>query len=471
MWLFCSWPELLDFTSEDWRVEQDAIERARAEAVTEIYAAAGLSALLDLAARVEQPRQVGLAIAESEVASDLDYEVLDLTLGKEELALKNLGVGFVIGRFQAGGWSWAGKMLSTEGFSQWSPQQQADFIRGLPFERQIWRLLATLGEETEALYWKQVTAYWAAGEDECEEAARMLLAYERPYAALDVASSCLPKQTGPSPISAHLLADILEHAATKDPTTEEPPSVLQSLGYHVGRILEVLQRSNDIEDTHIAKLEWAYLPILTHGARQPRILLLHRELSRSPLFFAEVVRYVYRVEGDERAETDELTEEMVIRAEMGYELLESWHQVPGLTQDGRVDLEQLRAWIVQASEACRSIGRSRAGNRQIGQVLAYSPPAPDGVWPDVAVREVIEEIASKDIETGICIGVRNRRGGVTRAIGEGGKQERELAETYRKYAKAVGDTWPRTAALLRKIADSYESEARSEDIHAELIDY
>ncbi len=471
MWLFSSWPELLDFTSEDRQVEQDAIERARAEVVTEIYTVAGLSALLDLAARVEQPWQVGFAIAKSEVASDLDYRLLDSTLGKAEVALTNLGIGFVIGRFHAGGWSWAETILSPEGPCQWSPQQQADFVRGLPFERQTWRLLATLGEETEALYWKQVTAYWAAGEDECEEAARMLLAYERPYAALDVASFGLDRQSETLPMSAQLLADILEQAATKDPTTEEPPSVLQSLGYHVERILEVLQRSNDIEDTLIAKLEWTYLPILTHGAWQPRILLLHRELSRNPLFFAQVVGYVYRAEGDERAETDELTEEMVIRAEMGYELLESWHLIPGLTQDGRVDLEQLQAWIIQAREACRSIKRSVVGDQQIGQVLAYAPAAPDGVWPDVAVREVIEEVASKDIETGIYIGVHNRRGVVTRAIGEGGKQEKELAETYRKYAKAVGDSWPRTAALLRKIADSYESEARSEDIHAELEDY
>lgn len=95
----------------------------------------------------------------------------------------------------------------------------------------------------------------------------------------------------------------------------------------------------------------------------------------------------------------------------------------------------------------------------------------DGISADVAVREIIEEIASIELERAIETGVYNKRPVVTKLIDQGGVQERQLAQTYRSYAIAVGDTHPRTAAILRRIADSYNSDAYREDIWAELEDY
>ena len=36
------------------------------------------------------------------------------------------------------------------------------------------------------------------------------------------------------------------------------------------------------------------------------------------------------------------------------------------------------------------------------------------------------------------------------------------------YAGTLSDRWPRTSALLRRVAQGYESEARREDLEAEL---
>ena len=46
---------------------------------------------------------------------------------------------------------------------------------------------------------------------------------------------------------------------------------------------------------------------------------------------------------------------------------------------------------------------------------------------------------------------------------EGGAQEQDLASRYRAYADASRIEWPKTAAALRRIARSYEEEARRED--------
>jgi hypothetical protein len=43
-----------------------------------------------------------------------------------------------------------------------------------------------------------------------------------------------------------------------------------------------------------------------------------------------------------------------------------------------------------------------------------------------------------------------------------------LAERYKGYADALNEGWPRTAAILRRVSDAYASDARREDIRAEL---
>lgn len=84
------------------------------------------------------------------------------------------------------------------------------------------------------------------------------------------------------------------------------------------------------------------------------------------------------------------------------------------------------------------------------------------------VRDLIEEPASEELERGIEIGVYNSRGVFMKAQTEGGLQERQLAERYQGYANQVGDRWHRTAAMLRRIAQSYVSDARREDVNAGL---
>ena len=467
-WLFSRRTELPDSASRDWQIESDAREKARTEAVAEIYSKGGVTALLELAARTELPKHLGLVIGKSEKASDFECEFLSSTLGQSNRALKELSIGFVDSRFNTIGWPWAEEMLASESPTQWSVQQYTDFFCGLPFENHAWKLLSAFGEETETLYWKQVLVHFF-NKDDCEEATRKLLVAGRPYAALELVTLCLSNEDKPWSISALLLVDILEQAATVDSNQEEPRIDVSSVNYNVEQIFRFLENSEAIEEARIAWLEWIYLPLLVHSERQPRIL--HKELSRDPLFFAEVIKFVYTSEKDEQNDSTEPSEAAVTRAKLGNKLLESWYQIPGLTQDGTVDLEQLRAWVIQARAACQSSGRSAIGDQKIGQVLAYAPMAPDGFWPDVAVREVIEELASREINTGFEIGIYDKRGVYNKAIGEGGLQERELAESYRKYAIAIGDTWPRTASLLRRIADGYESEARQEDIRSELRDY
>ena len=58
----------------------------------------------------------------------------------------------------------------------------------------------------------------------------------------------------------------------------------------------------------------------------------------------------------------------------------------------------------------------------------------------------------------------------TKSLGEGGKQERKLAGRYDQFADALRLKWPRTAAMLKRIAQGYIREASREDLRSELDD-
>jgi hypothetical protein len=86
------------------------------------------------------------------------------------------------------------------------------------------------------------------------------------------------------------------------------------------------------------------------------------------------------------------------------------------------------------------------------------------------VRDLIEELASEQLERGVEVGVFNSRGVFMKPPTEDGQQERQIAERYQRYANHLGDGWPRTGAMLRRIARRYTSDAHREDLNAELTE-
>jgi len=77
----------------------------------------------------------------------------------------------------------------------------------------------------------------------------------------------------------------------------------------------------------------------------------------------------------------------------------------------------------------------------------------------------MEDIQSERMMEGARTGIYNSRGVHYR--GEGGDQERELAEKYRKWGEALQFSHPFVASkLLMGLARTYEHEANREDTEA-----
>lgn len=209
-------------------------------------------------------------------------------------------------------------------------------------------------------------------------------------------------------------------------------------------------------------LEWQLFPTLGFDSDAPT---LHSALADDPDFFAELVGHVYRSEEDEHPEEEEDPRGRAL-GRRAYEVLRAWRHCPGAGPDNMPERAVLQSWIERARARLAEMDRTGAGDREIGQALAWAAPDEDGTFPPKVVRDLIEAIRSDRLDAGIAMGIRNKRGITTRDPHDGGTQERELASQYRTASDAAVK-WPRTRRLLRALADDYDRDASYEDERAE----
>ncbi len=469
-WLFSSSPQLPEVApyerddakhSERYEAEQLAIREAREAAVRELVAVGSLPHLVEeLLERVENAFVLGRFVGQVPLA-DLDEGVLlrmGITHDRDRHAFLN---GFVAGRFATGSWEWADRVLQPGGPHGLTHVEVGHCARGLLFERRTWTQVDSLNEEGQRIYWSAVEP-WLPAADIAREAVTRLLAASRPYTAWDVIAGVHGDKKDDIPSA--LIVDVLFALAAGDRNAEPASWRLGSFGYWLGVVFATIDKRGDVSDEVLARLEWVFLPVLASGShRQPHVL--QRELAHSPELFVEVLGAMYRREGEEGTEA---TAEQEGRAHRAHDLLQSWHGVPGQTEDG-FDVQGLRDWVSRARQLASEAGRSKVADETIGQILARVPSDPnDGAWPALPVRDLLEEFASTELEIGVYLGRVNSRGVITRDFAAGGAHERALAATYREKASKVAAAWPRSAKLLRDLAERYDTEAHREDVDAAL---
>lgn len=454
-WLFADMPDLSEGRKgDDWKTHQEVVVNAQRDAIRIIHIQSGLAGVLELVKCVERPDTLGRTLGESGLADSEEDNLLGGYLAADDATRAQFARGFVAGRVWSCGREWAQRKLAGVA-KEWIPAQVAELLVCMPMDGRTWDLVQAMGQEVEQRYWGSVGPYGIR--NDVERAARKFLEYDYPHTLIELLSLHVGKK---QILPAELIADALERLL-KAPLKNNRS--FDNFSYHLSELLEVLAASKEIKESRVAMLEWAFLPLLGRYERTPK--LLHRELARDPDFFAQIVSLVFRAEGEASRDA---SEEEQARANRGYDLLESWVTVPGTMDDGNIDPNTLKDWVRRARKALATSGRLSIGDDRIGRVLSTSLASSDGTWPHQAVRDVIEQIASAELEEGFGIGVYNKRGVVMKDPREGGAQERQLAGKFESFAAAVSDKWPRTAALLRQIEARYRAEAKQEDQEVEL---
>jgi hypothetical protein len=451
-WLFDSdYPDMPNVPAVEFDRRTDAIREARRAAVIEIRETLGNSGLLSLAERVRFPQFVGIAVGEGiEGVPELEF-LVDSALGKDErldrfaLALS----GEAERRF---GVDWHARISGRAEGGSWNADQVALLLLGLNDVSTTWDFAESLGGEIDRSYWNRKQAWWVRGDSAAaERAARKFLAVNRPSAGLDAVQRHIKEM----PIS--LVYELLDRALTEIADSENPPNSL--FVHHLGELFQALANRDDAIPTELAKREYGYLPLL--GFQHPP-LTLHKLMAEEPSLYINIISDVFR---PATVQPSEPTPEQRARAQAGYELLRSFTTIPGRVGDD-LGLEKLTEWTREVRRLATEADRAQIVDQYIGHLLAHAPNDPnDKAWPHRVVRDVIEAVASDDLEKGIRIERFNMRGVVSKALFEGGKKERALADEARTWAKSA-EAHLRTASMLKVIAADWGTYAEAEDVRA-----
>jgi hypothetical protein len=457
-YLFDWHPDLPGVDSSDIEAHGAMLTKLQAEALDQLLQ--GPNALDELEVLTRQarvPSHVGWALA-----SDARVELSAVApwLSSSEPSLREAASGWFTRKSLLEGAPWLERALSSDDLVG---DARALAIRNIPSQRSLWDVLATRPTDDDS-YWQNtyVRAFNLPTSD-IEMAVDRLVAHDRSWTAIQVLSDALHPAAGQADaeanrISTELVIDTLNRAITEDP---RPQDVSNMTSYYTGTLLDYLEKFGTNESV-MARFEFAFFRLLEH-TRQPRVL--SSVLAKDPAVFVDLAKRVYRGRREPKADLSEQEQQLVNQA---WWVLKGWTGYPGCRDDGTVDVGVLNAWIKGARLQFSESDRADIGDELIGESLARSGEGQDGAWPAEPVREIIETIGSEKLENGFIIGRRNARGMTTRGPYEGGGQERALADKYRGWSKAVKAASPRTARILRALADTYEDDGRREDIRAEL---
>lgn len=458
-WLFSEhMPNLGDGPErkDDFGAYTKALEERRRDAVAEVEKAEGLDGVRRLAEDAAVPWFVGMALGGA-CSAQHENDLLVLLEDAPGSAGAGFARGYFIQRFSEGGWEWLDELLSRE--PPLSPAQEALLLLYSGDLPKAWEIADARGAEIAEAYWKGFSPM-GLGPDfpHVAAVAERLIGAGRHAGALHMISLYSRDEPDDADRLAELAADGLD-AMLKEGVTETE-GLSQYDFETLFAYLEAHQEAVGWE--RVARLEWAYLGVLGYDANVPT---LNRSLSTDPDAFVQVLTAVYPPKTGE--DPPQQSEEQQRIASNAYRLLSSWNVVPGVGEDGKLDGAVLRTWVTEVLERLEKDGRRAIGEDQIARVLVHAPPDPEGRLINEEIRDLIEEVQSAAFEEGLRVEYYNQRGVTSRDPEAGGQQELDLAQKYRDEAKEMADQWPRTAALLREMAKSYEHDARRWENEAE----
>ena len=459
-WLFADWPPLPDVPPaaadpRDYHFREKRIADARRDAVRHVFEAAGAAGVDALCEAAGHPYFVGVAVADG-----LDLQDALAFAIQHAAALSDAMRQFTRGVFEQivvnFGWLVLDSVLNEVRTLNGSDELVAAIYRAAPIDSRVWHDMDGEPDAVQAAYWTSINVFRLSIRDtaEADDVALRLLAARRSWEIAWLA----PNTRLSSKVIIQVLAQL--------PADIPPQAFTGGHGYYVAKWLTALDQDETIDDEIIAGLEFPFIDALVHDRPE---LTLHRVVLATPSFFADLVSWCFkRSDG----QSDEPIDEQIrqTRARNSFRILEDLKGVPGLRPDGTVDGAVLSQWVTEARRLCRERGRESIGDSRIGAVLAAAPAGPDGIWPCEPVRDILEDVASRSMERGFITGKQNLRGATMRDVFEGGTQERNVADGYRRDAARIVSRWPSTARILRELASRYKRDGQDVDDHAQWRD-
>jgi hypothetical protein len=449
--------------AQDWKEEQKRIDADRADAVEEI-AKLELSTLIAALPRFQNHRQLGFSLGRGSDAKKNERTLLRQCANSTDVREQDFARGFAAARYELSPQGFLRRWCTKDSPDFLSPRGTATIVQALIPSSEIWDMVEAVGSECRELYWKEASIHLFDQPSEAERAGRNLLAAGRSLDAIDLLAANMTSAWLVDKGNVQLVVEALKVGVVEANASSAHG---QREAYGIAQLIKAVADSKRLPLTDLMYLEWIYFGALEYQAQHE--LVIYEHLMSDPTLLLQLVELIYIPKGTAKEDLPEPSEAQRSAASQAWRILHHWEPFKLVSSQTMPQADD----IATAIEKIRALAADRLQgdivDDLLGKALASSPAGVDGLWPHESIREVLEHYGgNKEIADGFVVGRRNLRGPTSRQLGDGGEQERELANNYGTWqrAMAVGNT--QTSRLLGRIADSYRSDANDQDGHARI---
>jgi hypothetical protein len=453
-WLFDDfWPRI---SEKDYDEKIIALKEKREEAVLAVYKDTGIKGILSFVEKIKLPQVLAEVLTglKPKISQSVLLELLTVSHGESD---KRTILCCEISKYEqraAKDTKWQDAIKKIINNKKWTSELQGKLIISWPNNKDSWHFAETLGTEIVDYYWKhkENVENTQLNLDEVEFSSRKLLEQGRSLKALEVVRNY------ENNISPSLIRDLLDKIRCDDDISQS--HINPMVPSYINRIFSALDERSDFNEEDIADLEYVYFRLLKEERRGLKIYSL---ISKKPEFYIDILCKVY---GSANSNEDSvLTEKQKQDASLAFDLLWSFKKV---WRFNNMDWASIRAWIDDVFEFSKGRVAQDIIQQSVGFLLANAPNDPlIEIWPHSEIIKIIEDLKLENLEDGILTERLNMRGSYTKEIYEGGQQEKELADNYKKWSRQCGGA-PRTEALLMEISKMWERIAKNEDQQSKL---
>lgn len=248
-----------------------SIQNARVKALKEIKATQGILGLINLAARVKLPLQIAESLPQLELDEE-EFSFLVRHLAFEGEA-KLLATSVTALAFATFGLSWVKHIERIRCESNLSAEEVARLLN-LENVKHSWDIVTSFGTDVDDAYWRQKRAFGFRGtSEEMEYSVSRYLSCGRTLAAIEATHKFL------SDVTTSTIIIILEATITEINASTDGASAM--ITHYVEHLFTELHTRTDISREELARMEFAYLPLLI---KRNKPLTLHKMLVESPEF-------------------------------------------------------------------------------------------------------------------------------------------------------------------------------------------
>ena len=458
-WLFAShWvddsaDEIENAQNMDFEEREEIISQKRVIALKEILQEKGLSGILELSLKGDCASTIGFLLRRFVFSSDEEsVQLIKLAL---ESFKKDAHINYkkIIWGLLSEGDDNTSLFESLSGYLDDSGKVQV-YLQA-PFGSQVWRLVDSLDGNYQQEYWEKIVPSYCPNINEVEEAVKYLLLANRPQTAFLYVNLILKK------ISPKVIFDIL--SAMLLPTSKDENNPPDS--YRLGVAFSQISEYEMLNLEQKASLEFAYIEVLAPcGLKSENCSIknLERYLEEHPEFFVQLISELSKRDDGEDDRSENINKKE-FRAKC-FDALGALSHIPGEDNSGKINTEKLEEWVKQVISLAENNGCRNIAEYYIGKLLGHCQNGEDGIWPCEGVRDLVEDIHSKNMIEGMYIEKRNSRGVTSRSFGDGGAQEWRIVEQYQDWSRQLAITHPFVAdELLGQLAKSYQNEAEMWD--------